>query len=204
MHLSCVNRLPARTPAFVPPAAAPAERLRSRVRSSAAGQSNRAPRGNASPRSGCMGPRSGTCMDGAESTPGCQTTIFWGLSLKVERLSYKEEAGEHYLQPLPCGIRPIAGCGYAMPETPEHNRDAAPVSDRSSVAEKEMHSSRKGDHAGATPAGGTSFRTRSCSSTEQSTELLTQRLQVRILPGAPGAVSPENRTLETSKLFTPT
>ena len=32
-----------------------------------------------------------------------------------------------------------------------------PIFDRSSVAEKEMHSSRKGDHAGATPAGGTRF-----------------------------------------------
>ena len=145
--------------------------------------------------------------------------IRWGLSLKVEHLSYKEATGEHYLQPLPRDIGPKARCQPATLANPGRYRDVAPVfnfyhafvaqwirapgfepggcgfeslrkchfilkrprsptaeapgSDpggwgcnslrgyqfqNSSVAETEMHSSRKGDHVGATPTGGTTFQ----------------------------------------------
>ena len=54
--------------------------------------------------------------------------IRWGLSLKVEHLSYKEATGEHYLQPLPRDIGPKARCQPATLANPGRYRDVAPVS----------------------------------------------------------------------------
>lgn len=56
-----------------------------------------------------------------------------GIGLKVERLSYKEEAAERYRHPLPYstgGCRSKGGRGRAMPKNPERYRAAVPFSKR--------------------------------------------------------------------------
>ena len=85
-----------------------------------------------------------------------------GLRLKAGHLSYKEDAGEHYLQPLPCGIRPTARCGHAKPETPVRLRNAAPFSQCPMFpyrCSKPLASKQGGrEPRGATPPSGTNFQ----------------------------------------------